>query len=167
MYGNNLPRSRRQPSEPTSNGPPSNARSPLTPSTSSEESSSRRKNPRGRTVSVPSNSRSDPRVIYEPAVDLQDHKQQLAAAKRAFKKLARSYVDKSLPPHHDQMRELWKYKDVLDLETILTWRNEVGLRRGCYMKMAKLNLRNGLFHHMKTSSRFLKIFSKCNFSSLG
>jgi len=72
-------------------------------------------------------------VTYEQtttSMELQDYKQRLAAAKRVFKQLARSYVDKRLPPHQDQMRELWKYKDVLDLETVLTWRDEVGIRRG-------------------------------------
>ena len=43
-----------------------------------------------------------------------------------------------LPPHQDQMRELWKYKDVLDLETVLTWRDEVGIRRGVLYNDGKL-----------------------------
>ena len=53
----------------------------------------------------------------------EDHKQRLAAVKRLFRKLARVYVDKRLPPHLEQIGELWKYKDVLDLKTVLTWRD--------------------------------------------
>ena len=33
---------------------------------------------------------------------------------------------------------LWEYKDVLDLRTVLTWRDEVGIRRGVLYEDGKV-----------------------------
>ena len=34
--------------------------------------------------------------------------------------------------------ELWEYKDVLNLMTVFTWRNEVGIRRGVLYEDGKV-----------------------------
>ena len=83
--------------------------------------------------SLLSNSSSSTTAIREQAetsIQLEERKQSLASAKRLFKRLARSYLNKRAPPDPERVRELWKYKDILDLETVFTWRDEVGIRRG-------------------------------------
>ena len=69
---------------------------------------------------------------------MEGKKQQLASAKHLFKKLARSYLKKRAPPDLENVRELWNYKDVLDLRTVFTWRDEVGLKRGVLYEDGKI-----------------------------
>lgn len=66
----------------------------------------------------------------DTTMKLGEEKQRIASAKRVFKKLANSYLSKRAPPDPERVRELWEYKDVLDLRTVLTWRDEVGIGRG-------------------------------------
>jgi hypothetical protein len=70
--------------------------------------------------------------------DVEYHKERLAAARRAFKKLARYYRDNMTPPDEEHMRELWQYEDELDLESVLRWRDEVGLKRGVLFENGKV-----------------------------
>ena len=69
---------------------------------------------------------------------MKEQKQRLTAAKKLFKKLARSYLDKRAPPDPENVRELWEYKDVLDLKTVFTWRDEVGIRSGVLYEDGKV-----------------------------
>jgi hypothetical protein len=91
--------------------------------------------------SLPSNIGSDTAAIIEQLdayTELKGQKQRLTAAKKIFKKLTRSYLDKRAPPDPESMRELWEYKDVLDLKTVFTWRDEVGIRRGVLYENGKI-----------------------------
>ena len=95
----------------------------------------------GRIDTLHSNSRSDTtasREQSETSTEFEEKKQRLVSAERLFKKLARSYLKKRAPPDPESMRELWEYKDVLDLMTVFTWRNEVGIRRGVLYEDGKV-----------------------------
>ena len=52
--------------------------------------------------------------------------------------MARSYLDKRAPPDPEHVRELWEYKDILDLKMVFAWRNEVGIRRGVLYEDGKV-----------------------------
>jgi hypothetical protein len=54
----------------------------------------------------------------------------LASAKKIFKKLGKSYLNQRAPPDFERVKELWEYKDVLDLKTVFNWRDEAGIREG-------------------------------------
>jgi hypothetical protein len=71
-------------------------------------------------------------------MELEEKKRRLVSPKRVFKKLARSYLNKRAPPDPKHMRELWEYKDILDLNTVFTWRDEVGIRRGVLYEDGKI-----------------------------
>ena len=83
-------------------------------------------------IDSPSNRQGDAIAIrgQSDTTESEEKKQLLASAKRVFKKLARSYLNRRAPPDTESLRELWEYKDVLDLKTVLAWRDEVGIRRG-------------------------------------
>ena len=46
--------------------------------------------------------------------------------------------EKRAPPDPESVRELWEYKDVLDLMTVFTWRDEVGIKRGVLYEDGKV-----------------------------
>ena len=71
-------------------------------------------------------------------MELEEKKRRLVSAKRVFKKLARFYLNKRTPPDPEHVRELWEYKDILDLKTVFTWRDEVGIRRGVLYEDGKV-----------------------------
>ena len=64
--------------------------------------------------------------------------------KRIFKKLARSYLKKRTRPDPESVRELWEYKDILELKTVFTWRDEVGIRRGVLYEDGKVEFEEWL-----------------------
>ena len=100
-----------------------------------------RSNTRRRIDTFPSNSQNDStptREQSETSTEFEEKKQRLVSAKRLFKKLARSYLKKRAPPDPESMRELWEYKDILDLKTVFTWRDEVGIRRGVLYEDGKI-----------------------------
>src|SRR5438045_9559586 len=65
----------------------------------------------------------------DATMELEEKKKRIASAKRIFKNLARSYLDERAPPDRNSVRELWKYKDILDLTTVFGWRDELDIRR--------------------------------------
>ena len=42
------------------------------------------------------------------------------------------------PPDAESVKELWEYQDVLDLKTVFTWCNEVGIKRGVLYEDGKV-----------------------------
>jgi hypothetical protein len=94
-----------------------------------------------KSASLRSNSRSNTAAIIEQpgtSTGLKEKNQRPTAANWVFKKLARSYLDKRAPPAPESVRELWEYVDVLDLKTVFTWRDEVGIRRGVLCEDGKV-----------------------------
>jgi hypothetical protein len=130
----------RQSPELTSTGTLNPLSSRTTPP-NSDGSVSKHCNTRGRINSLPSNSRNDTTAINDQpdmSTELEEKKQQLVAANQIFKNLARSYLKKRAPPDPESMRELWEYKDILDLKTVFTWRDEAGIRRGVLYEDGKI-----------------------------
>jgi hypothetical protein len=106
----------------TSNSPSSRT----TTNVSGEEGSPQSSNTRGR-ITQP-----------DAPMALEERKKQLASAKRVFNKLARSYLDNRAPPNPEIMKESWKFKDVLDLKSVFTWCDEVGIKNGVLYEDGKV-----------------------------
>jgi hypothetical protein len=50
--------------------------------------------------------------------------------KSLFKKLCRSYIEHQRPPSDDDMAPLWNYSEYVNYEDIVSWKDEVGVRKG-------------------------------------
>ena len=108
---------------------------------SSGEAFQRRSGARERIQSLLSNSANYATAIRDQpdtSMELEGKRRRLASAKRVFKKLARSYLDKRVPPDPERVKDLWEYKDVLDLKTVFAWRDEAGIRRGVLYEDGKV-----------------------------
>ena len=60
-----------------------------------------------------------------------------------------------------------EFSDLLDLRTVLKWKDEVGIKRGIYLRMERLNLMNIEFRLMGLSSICFKMYSNINSSVRG
>lgn len=67
-----------------------------------------------------------------------DNLSRLSTAKRLFKRLAKIYLDKRQPPSENKVKELWEFRDLLDLKTVLKWRDEAGVKRGILFEDRKV-----------------------------
>ena len=67
-----------------------------------------------------------------------DYLSRLSKAKRIFKRLAKLYLDKRQPPAENEVKELWEFSDLLDLRTVLKWRDEAGIKQGILFENGKI-----------------------------
>ena len=67
-----------------------------------------------------------------------EYTSRLSKAKRIFKRLARLYLDKRQPPAENEVKELWEFSDLLDLRTVLKWRDEEGIKRGLLFENGRI-----------------------------
>ena len=129
---------------------------------SPDEGVSTRSNSRGQINSFRSSGRSGTAAIGEQAdasIELEEQKQRLASAKRLFKRLARSYLKKRAPPDTGSVKGLWEYKDVLDLETVFSWRDEAGIKRGVLYEDGKVEFEEWPIRpHEQIADHFENVF---------
>ena len=58
--------------------------------------------------------------------------------KALFKKLCRRYMKWKTPPADKEMEPLWRMRKYVDVEDIITWRDEVGVRKGVVCEDGKV-----------------------------
>jgi hypothetical protein len=63
------------------------------------------------------------------------------------------------------MRELWEYRDILDLQTVFTWPDEVGIRKGVLYEDGKVEFEEwSLPPHENVIDVFETMFKGSSFS---
>jgi hypothetical protein len=50
--------------------------------------------------------------------------------KALFKKLCRRYMKRKTPPADKKMEPLWRMREYVNIEDIITWRDDMGVRNG-------------------------------------
>jgi hypothetical protein len=58
--------------------------------------------------------------------------------KALFKKLCRRYMEQQTPPTDKEMEPLWRMREHVDIEDIIAWRDEVGVRKGVVCEDGKV-----------------------------
>ena len=58
--------------------------------------------------------------------------------KALFKKLCRRYMKRQTPPADKEMEPLWRMREYVDVEDIIAWRDEVGVRKGVVCEDGKV-----------------------------
>ena len=91
---------------------------------------------------TPSTESSVTTTSNESSVDTEmeglDYLARLSKAKRLFKRLGKLYLDKRQPPPENEVKELWEFSDLLDLRTVLKWRDEAGIKSGILFEDGKI-----------------------------
>ena len=91
---------------------------------------------------TPSTESSVTTTSNESSVDTEmgglDDLSRLSKAKCIFKKLAKLYLDKRQSPAENEVKELWEFSDLLDLRTVLKWRDEAGIKHGILFENGKI-----------------------------